>query len=197
MVFYGASGHAKVVIESWAAVGGKVTAIFDDNEKIKSLLNLPVSGKFDNAGFPDEEHFITIGFNEIRKKVVDRIKVRYGKVIHLRACLSPSSVINEGTVVMANVVINADTIIGKHSIINTSSSIDHDCIIGDFVHIAPGATLCGGVQVGEGTLIGAGAVILPGIKIGSWSTIGAGSVVTKDVADSTVVGGNPARNIKF
>ena len=45
--------------------------------------------------------------------------------------------------------------------------------------------------------IGARSIILPGRKIGEGSIVAAGSVVTKDVEPFSIVGGNPAKLIKF
>lgn len=52
------------------------------------------------------------------------------------------------------------------------------------------------VYIGDDSWIGANAVILPGCRrIGTGAVIGAGSIVTKDVADFSVVAGNPAKPI--
>jgi maltose O-acetyltransferase len=45
--------------------------------------------------------------------------------------------------------------------------------------------------------IGARVIVLPGVRIGRGAVIGAGSVVTKDVPEYAVVGGNPARVIRY
>ncbi len=44
--------------------------------------------------------------------------------------------------------------------------------------------------------VGRNVMIMPGVELGVASIIAAGSVVTKDVADYSVVGGNPAKLIK-
>ncbi len=53
-----------------------------------------------------------------------------------------------------------------------------------------------GPTIGRRAKIGANSTVLPGIIIGEGSLVGAGSVVVKDVAASTVVAGNPAKEIK-
>lgn len=53
------------------------------------------------------------------------------------------------------------------------------------------------VEIGDDVWIAARVIILPGVKIGSGSIIGAGAVVTKDVPEYAVVGGNPARILKY
>jgi acetyltransferase-like isoleucine patch superfamily enzyme len=52
------------------------------------------------------------------------------------------------------------------------------------------------VHLREGCWIGAGAIILPGVTVGRNAVVGAGAVVTRDVADFTLVAGNPARVIR-
>ncbi len=52
------------------------------------------------------------------------------------------------------------------------------------------------VVIEDNVWIGARAMILPGVRIGTHSIIAAGSIVTKDVVPYTVVGGNPAKEIK-
>lgn len=51
--------------------------------------------------------------------------------------------------------------------------------------------------IGNDVWIGAGAVILGGIKIGDGAIIAAGAVVTKDVPPYAVVGGVPAKLIRY
>nr|WP_274705052.1 CatB-related O-acetyltransferase [Dethiosulfovibrio faecalis] len=56
--------------------------------------------------------------------------------------------------------------------------------------------LRGDIVVGNDVWIGFRATILGGVTIGDGAVIGAGAVVTKDVPPYTVVGGNPASEIK-
>ena len=53
------------------------------------------------------------------------------------------------------------------------------------------------VIIGDDVWIGTRVIILPGVRVGTGSIIGAGAVVTKDVPDYAIVGGVPAKIIKF
>lgn len=53
------------------------------------------------------------------------------------------------------------------------------------------------VVVGNDVWIGGRVTILPGVHIGNGVVIGAGAVVTKDIPDFAVVGGNPAKVIRY
>jgi len=51
--------------------------------------------------------------------------------------------------------------------------------------------------IGHDVWIGHGVIVTAGVKIGNGAVIGAGSVVTKNVLPYSVVGGVPAKHIKF
>ena len=53
------------------------------------------------------------------------------------------------------------------------------------------------VTIGNDVWIGMRAIIMPGVTIGNGVIIGAGAVVTKDVPDFAVVGGVPAKVLRF
>ncbi len=197
MYLYGASGHAKVIIEILELLEIPVEGLFDDNPAIKELIGYSVLGSYDSTKNVTGNLIISVGNNQVRHKLAQKHPSSFAQaIIHPIATVSKRAQIGKGSVVMGNAIINAGTKIGNHVIVNTAASIDHDCTLGNFVHISPNATLSGGVWVGEGTHIGSGAVVIPNIKIGKWATIGAGAVITCDVEDYAVVVGNPGRKVK-
>lgn len=108
--------------------------------------------------------------------------------------------------------------IGSFSSIGKNCIVANDTIIGQNVMMAPEVLILSvnhatdridipmrlqgnkepePVTIGDDVWIGQRSIILPSITIGSGAIIAAGSIVTKNVAEYEVVGGNPARHIKF
>jgi acetyltransferase EpsM len=194
---FGASGHAKVVLDILLTNGISITSIVDDNPTVPNLLNIPIIYSKDFILKETDEFIIAIGENSIRKTIVEKYNFQFYKAIHPDATVSQFASIAEGTVVMPQAVINAAATIGKHCIINSRSIVEHDCVLEDYVHISPNASLAGNVTIGKGSQIGIGASVIQGVKIGKWVTIGAGAVVTQDIPDNCTAVGIPAKPIKF
>lgn len=53
------------------------------------------------------------------------------------------------------------------------------------------------VRIGHDVWIGDGALILPGVTIGTGAAVASRAVVTRDVPPYAIVGGNPARIIRY
>lgn len=113
-----------------------------------------------------------------------------------------------------------DVSIGDYSYVNKGSYIEN-CIIGKFCSISSGVYICPTehdhrmrtthpiikwgettmprpkVIIGNDVLISLNVIILEGVKVGDGAVIGAGAVITKDVQPYEIVGGIPAKHIKY
>lgn len=203
LLIYGASGHAKVVIDIVERQGlYEIIGLIDDAPERhgQEFCGYRVLGGQEAL----DEHdrcaiLIAIGDNKARERIHAHVKARgyeLAQAIHPSAQIARDVSIGSGTVIMAQVAINSGTIIGEGTIVNTGATIDHDCRIGDFAHISPGVHLAGNVTVGALTQIGIGACAIPGVRIGERTLIGAGAAVVTDIPDGVVAVGVPARVIK-
>lgn len=197
---FGASGHAKVVIDIIERQGlYRIAFLVDDNIELKGreVYGYKVIGRrTELKKCTIREGLVAIGGNRVRQSVAGWLTengYNLVSVIHPSAEIGRGVVIGRGSVVMAGVVVNSDAVIGDNVIVNTKASIDHDCFIGHAAHIAPGAVLCGKVQIGSGTFVCAGATLIPNIIVGCNVVVGAGSTVIKDIPNNLTVIGNPAR----
>lgn len=201
---YGASGHAKVVIDIIEKQGlHEVAFLVDDDQALKGSNFFGydvIGGKAELLALENVPRlaFVAIGNNQIRSRVANWLSVNNFDLIsaiHPKSIVGRNVSIGAGSVIMAGAVINSDTRIGQNVIVNTCASVDHDCQIADGVHLAPGSTLCGSAKVGDGSFICAGATVAPNLSIGKRVTVGAGATVIKNIEDDLTVVGVPAAGL--
>lgn len=98
----------------------------------------------------------------------------------------------------AKIIIKGNCAIAEHLTIHTGN---HARVIGTFVSDITEETKPDGydqdVIIEKDVWIGANVTILAGVTVGRGATIAAGAVVNKDVPPYSIVGGIPAKVIKF
>jgi sugar O-acyltransferase (sialic acid O-acetyltransferase NeuD family) len=200
---YGAGGHAKVVAEILRLNGNEVMGFIDNvdsKRKGEAFYGSTILGGEEVLAelFKKGVCSCIVGFGDNRlrcatAKQLAEMGFRLVSALHPNAVCAADVSIGEGTVVASGAVVGPSSRIGRNAIVNTHASIDHDCVVSDGAHVGPGAIVTGVVQVGECAWIGAGAVIADHKSIGPNAIVGAGAVVVKDVPESVVVVGVPAR----
>jgi sugar O-acyltransferase (sialic acid O-acetyltransferase NeuD family) len=209
-VLWGSSGHGRVLSELIEILNGRILALCDNAHDASPIIdNVPLligEKALREWHYQQQRKTGLKGMAAIGgSRGADRLEIHdiYRSIgimpltiVHPTASVSNSSIIDEGSQILANSIVGPNTHIGEACIINHGAQADHDCQLGAGVHLAPGSILCGCVEVGELSMIGAGAVVLPRIRIGKNTIVGAGAVVTKNIPDNTVWIGNPARRIR-
>ena len=145
-----------------------------------------------------EAGIVNVNFGE--DVIVVNLVSLYGCVIGSKVFIGPFVEIQK------DVTIGNRTKIQSHSFICEMVEIGKDCFVGHcaiFINdlFAKGGPARGDkslwrqTKIGDNVSIGSNATILP-VKICDNVVIGAGSVVTKDIKESGVYAGNPARVLK-
>lgn len=106
--------------------------------------------------------------------------------------------------------------IGADCSLNPSTVVRGDVVLGDGVRMGAMSSVLGfnhtmepgtpvfrqpltsrGIRIGDDVWIGSHVVVLDGVTVGASAVLAAGAVVTKDVPAGAVVGGNPARLLRW
>lgn len=169
----------KIVIGNWEDVEQLI--------KFNNLKNYYLKNDRRNSGIPMLD----------LKKINARIEP--GAYIRDKVSIGDRAIIMMGAIVNIGAEIGEDTMIDMNVVLGGRAKVGKKC------HIGAGAVLAGVIEppsanpvvVEDNVVIGANAVILEGIKIGKGSVVAAGSVVTENVPEGVVVGGTPAKIIKY
>ena len=104
--------------------------------------------------------------------------------------------LGKGNIICASNIFTTDINIGSFNIFNLNNTVGHDAIIGNFNIVNPTCNISGGVNLENKILLGTGSQVLQYVNITSRTIIGAGAVVTKNITESGVYVGSPAKKIK-
>jgi sugar O-acyltransferase (sialic acid O-acetyltransferase NeuD family) len=194
------SRYAFEVLDLLAAANVDVRASTPSVHDSEIAGEFPRLASRDAEALQDAEFVIpllTPGRRKLRAQEGADLGMRPGDpVIHPTSVVSGSARIGPGGLIGPVAVIGSNVVCGAFFMANRVASAGHDCVFGDFCTIGPSSSICGGCELEEGVYVGAGAILLPKLRIGRNAVIAAGAVVTRDVANHTVVAGNPARVIR-
>jgi acetyltransferase EpsM len=208
LVVLGAGGDALVVAEAirQAAEAGQpleIVGFLDDSLAGTVVETLPVFGKLDDWAQLDSDILFIPAIQKVRDMPhraarLESLKIpgnRWGQIIHPRAVVARNVEIGRGVYIAACATVQPGCVIGDFATLRGGAALGHDAMVERHGYVGPNATLCGKSVVREGAHLGPNAVILDNRQVGRFSVIGIGSAVTKDVAEFTVVMGNPARRV--
>lgn len=164
LLILGAGGYGCTVAE--AADGFESTAFLDDARTGAHILGpcalyTSLRGEYRWA-------YPAFGDNALRALWLERLRAAgfaLPVLVHARAWVSPSAVLEPGAVVLAQAAVGARAHIGAGCIVNMGALVDHDCVLGACVHLAPGAVVKACCTVGAGQKIESGAVVERGTAL--------------------------------
>ena len=189
LALYGYGGHAKEVA---AQIGEKLIFFVDD--EYSNDITKPLSS-FD----PEKYHMmIAVGDSKARFDIVQKLpkETVYFTFVHPTALILDNNIeIGEGSFIGAYSILTTNIKLGKHALLNRANHIGHDCNIGDYFSAMPGAIVSGNVTIYDCVYMGTNSSIREKLNVHSLSIIGMNSCVVKNINESGVYIGTPAKKI--
>jgi len=184
----------------------EVIGFFDDTKEAGEMISgHPVLGKtsdirsiYQDRGF--DCLMVAIGYKhfEARKRIYEQYvkDIPFGRIIHSSSYIDPSCTIGNGIFILPGCVLDHNAIIGDNVLLNTGCRIAHDSEIKSHSFLSPGVCMAGFSQIGSCCNIGTNSTIIDNIKIFDNVQTGAGTIVIKDISESGLYVGNPAKFLR-
>lgn len=182
----------------------EVVGYFDDFAVVGSMINShQIIGKLNQVEqFFKEGQFdqllIGVGYTRMayRKEVFERFEnnIPMGKLIHSSCYIDPDAIISHGCIIFPRCTIYKDVILQENVFIQIGL-IMGDSEIGRHSMLSPAVSIAGHCKIGECCNIGISTTIINDISICNYVRTGGGTVVTKNITESGLYVGVPAKRI--
>lgn len=206
IVILGAGGTGLLMADSVLRLPGKeLVGFLDDNEQKKSIAGrFPVLGTLPSwKSLPQDCQFLSSLYGPRRNpefyRRIQSLRIpgeRWATIVDPTAVLSWSVTLGRGVYVGPLTVLEPAVCLADGSVMLGSVYVAHDSRIDTYTACANSVSIAGGVRVGSSTFVGANSTVREYVRIGDRAVVGMGAVVIHDVADGSVVAGNPSRVIE-
>lgn len=198
IIIVGAGGHAAELTD-YLNYTNNIKRLYEIMGYIDDDKNIYSQYKYDSAYLgdiknhevkKDAKYLLAIANLKYRRNIAAALLTKGAKFIsfiHPTAIISPSAIIDEGTVVSHNSSVGPNAKIGKFNLLNSRCTIGHDTTIGEFNFISPQTAISGHTKIGNDNLFGTNSATIPSISVGNNNTIAAGMVIFKDVDNDNIV----------
>lgn len=177
---------------------------FDDPDYSKGINGWPIlCGTKEAYNKYKEDESVKYVFALYRSDLIrERIALRdsYGipadrflSFVHPTAYVSKSVVMGKGNIILANCAINSNAQLGDFNTLQTGTLIGHDTKLGDSNFFAAHTCIGSNIKIGSGNFSGLNCCVKNFVQMGNYNLIGQCANVVKNVEDSTVLVGNPAK----
>ena len=201
----GAGNHAKSVAQLLIEKGTyQILGFYDSISGEEKCMGLPIIRKIENMELNHKKGVvIAVGNNYDRMKLVEKVlhifpnHSNFPIVIHPSAVISKDSILNAGSIILANTIVGRKARTGEFSLINNGAQLDHDSNLGPFSSLAPGSIVAGNVNIGKLSAVGIGSVVMNGLTLGNNCQLGSYSFLNENMEDDILSVGIPAKKIRF
>lgn len=182
---------------------GDIVKYFVKNMEIdrEILRRIPANIEIINlSDFKPNTDKYFIGFMDYRKDQLIgelmKFKLYFDNVVHKNAYISPYATLGTGNFIGANATIAPAVKLGDFNFINRNCSIGHHTVVGNRNKTGPGVTICSLCEISDNNAFGANCTLIPELNISSEVEVGAGAVVTKNISQSGLYVGVPAKLVQ-
>lgn len=199
LAIYCAGGMGREVLDLARSVNRWERIIFVDDVTPQKVCNgTPVYRFSDIAEFKENIEFVIAnGEPAARHLLYEKIKqsqYTLTTIISDDCDISSSSSIGDGCIIFQS-RISPNVCVGDNVIIEFGVDLGHDVVVKNHVVLNSLSFVGGYTHIGERTYIAPGSLLRDRIFVGKDAIVGLGSVVIHDVADESIVAGNPAKRM--